>query len=66
MFLLDGVVVTSASDLSSASKCEFAFARQLDSMFSRLWLADGVTIELDPFLVRTRKRGMSTRFTALL
>lgn len=35
-------------------------------MFSRLWLADGVTIELDPFLVRARKRGMSTRFTALL
>ncbi len=30
MFLLDGVVVTSPSDLTLASKCEYAFAVQLD------------------------------------
>ena len=30
MFLLDGAVVTSPSDLTLASKCEYAFAVQLD------------------------------------
>ena len=30
MFLLDGAVVTSPSDLTLASKCEYAFAVQVD------------------------------------
>jgi RecB family nuclease, putative, TM0106 family len=36
MFLLDGVVVTSASDLTAASKCEFAFLRALDAKLGRV------------------------------
>ncbi|MDR5698596.1 TM0106 family RecB-like putative nuclease [Agromyces aerolatus] len=35
MFLLDGSVVTSASDLKKASDCEFAFLRELDVKLGR-------------------------------
>jgi uncharacterized protein len=36
MFLLDDTVVTSASDLTTASKCEFAFLRALDVKLGRI------------------------------
>src|SRR5689334_11121593 len=35
MFLLNGSVVTSASDLKKASDCEFAFLRELDVKLGR-------------------------------
>ena len=35
MYLLDGSVVTSASDLKKASECEFAFLRELDLKLGR-------------------------------
>ena len=35
MYLLDGSVVTSASDLKKASECEFAFLRELDVKLGR-------------------------------
>lgn len=35
MFLRDGMLVTSASDLSAASACEFAFLRRLDQKLGR-------------------------------
>ncbi|MRG59421.1 TM0106 family RecB-like putative nuclease [Agromyces sp. CFH 90414] len=35
MFILDGSVVTSASDLKKASDCEFAFLRELDVKLGR-------------------------------
>ncbi len=55
MFLLsDTTVVTSASDLSSASTCEFGFARQLDVKLGR---AAGVEVEPDPMLVRAGSLG---------
>jgi predicted RecB family nuclease len=36
VFLLDGTLVTSASDLTAASKCEFAFLRALDAKLGRV------------------------------
>ncbi len=36
MYLLNGGVVTSASDLTTASKCEFAFLRSLDAKLDRI------------------------------
>jgi predicted RecB family nuclease len=54
MFLLDGVVVTSASDLTSASKCEFAFLRTLDVKLGRIEAAEEVE---DPMYVRTSRLG---------
>ncbi len=36
MFLMENVVVTSPSDLTTASKCEFAFARLLDGKLGRV------------------------------
>ena len=36
MYLLDETVVTSASDLTTASKCEFAFLRALDARLGRI------------------------------
>jgi len=36
VFLLDGAVVTSASDLTAASKCEFAYLRALDAKLGRI------------------------------
>jgi uncharacterized protein len=35
MYLVDGTVVTSASDLKKASECEFAFLRALDAKLGR-------------------------------
>ena len=35
MFVVDGSVVTSASDLKKASECEFAFLRELDVKLGR-------------------------------
>ena len=54
MFLLDGVIVTSASDLTEASKCEFAFLRALDVKLGRLEKTE--TIE-DPMYVRSSRMG---------
>ncbi|MFF1878777.1 TM0106 family RecB-like putative nuclease [Leifsonia sp. NPDC058230] len=54
MFLLDGVVVTSASDLTNASKCEFAFLRTLDVKLGRIEAAEEVE---DPMYVRTSRLG---------
>ena len=36
MYLVDGTVVTSASDLKKASECEFAFLRALDAKLGRI------------------------------
>src|SRR5690554_2511676 len=58
MFLsdeIDGrVVYTSASDLTVASKCEFAFLRALDA---RLGCIDAVEPKPDPMLERTGRLG---------
>ncbi|MEL4320257.1 TM0106 family RecB-like putative nuclease [Leifsonia sp. YIM 134122] len=54
MFLLDGTVVTSASDLTSASKCEFAFLRKLDAKLGRI---DAVPDAEDAMLARTAVLG---------
>ncbi|MGO4534020.1 TM0106 family RecB-like putative nuclease [Leifsonia sp. 2MCAF36] len=54
MFLLDGVIVTSASDLTEASKCEFAFLRTLDVKLGRLEKTEEVE---DPMYVRSARMG---------
>jgi uncharacterized protein len=54
MFLLDGVVITSASDLTEASKCEFAFLRTLDEKLGRIEKAEKVD---DPMYVRSSRLG---------
>jgi predicted RecB family nuclease len=54
MFLLDGDVVTSASDLTAASKCEFAFLRKLDAKLGRI---DAVPDKVDAMLERTSRLG---------
>lgn len=54
MFLLEGDVVTSASDLSAASKCEFAFLRRLDAKLGRI---DPIPDKVDAMLERTSKLG---------
>ncbi|MDR6970966.1 uncharacterized protein J2W45_001276 [Leifsonia shinshuensis] len=54
MFLLDGVIVTSASDLTEASKCEFAFLRALDVKLGRLEKTEEIE---DPMYVRSSRMG---------
>ncbi|MFF3602017.1 PD-(D/E)XK nuclease family protein, partial [Kitasatospora indigofera] len=54
MFLRDDVVVTSASDLSTASKCEFAFLRTLDAKLGRI---DAVASAGDAMLERAGRLG---------
>lgn len=54
MFLLDGVIVTSASDLTEASKCEFAFLRTLDVKLGRLEKTEEIE---DPMYVRSARMG---------
>jgi uncharacterized protein len=54
VFLLDGVIVTSASDLTEASKCEFAFLRSLDVKLGRIEKTDEVD---DPMYVRSSRLG---------
>src|SRR4051812_11631187 len=54
MFLLDGRVVTSASDLTNASKCEFAFLRKLDAKLGRI---EAVPDLEDAMLERTARLG---------
>jgi predicted RecB family nuclease len=54
MFLLDGAVVTSASDLTAASKCEFAFLRALDAKLGRIQAVDE---QPDPMLERAARLG---------
>ena len=57
MFLLDGsteVVVTSPTDLTLASKCEFAFLRVLDVKLGRIAALD---VDEDPMLKRTGALG---------
>ena len=54
MFLLDGGVVTSASDLSAASVCEFAFLRRIDAKLGRI---DSVPDPIDAMLERTSRLG---------
>ncbi|MBC7517568.1 MAG: TM0106 family RecB-like putative nuclease [Microbacteriaceae bacterium] len=54
MYLLDSTVITSASDLSTASGCEFAFARKLDVLLGRIPAA---TTEPDAMLQRTATLG---------
>src|SRR5690606_41544520 len=48
------VVYTSASDLTVASKCEFAFLRALDARLGRI---DAVEPKPDPMLERTGRLG---------
>jgi len=54
MFLLDHTVVTSPSDLTTASKCEFAFARQLDA---KLGLIEIERQARDPLEARAAELG---------
>ena len=54
MFLLDGDVVSSASDLTAASKCEFAFLRKLDAKLGRISAVDD---KADAMLERTGRLG---------
>ncbi|MBC7725627.1 MAG: TM0106 family RecB-like putative nuclease [Burkholderiaceae bacterium] len=54
MFLLDTTVVTSASDLTTASKCEFAFLRTLDAKLGRI---PRVAEAADAMLDRTARLG---------
>ncbi|ANF33292.1 DNA helicase [Leifsonia xyli] len=54
MFLLDGVIVTSASDLTEASKCEFAFLRTVDVKLGRLEKTEEIE---DPMYVRSSRMG---------
>ncbi|MEJ3406133.1 TM0106 family RecB-like putative nuclease [Rathayibacter sp. YIM 133350] len=54
MFLLDGTVITSASDLTNASKCEFAFLRALDAKLGRI---EAVPDPEDAMLDRTARLG---------
>lgn len=55
MFLLpDLALVTSASDLTLASKCEFAFLRTLD--FKLGWI-EGIPENVDPMLARAGELG---------
>ena len=54
MFLLDGDVVTSASDLTAASKCEFAFLRKLDAKLGRIGAVDD---KAEAMLERTGRLG---------
>ena len=54
MYLLDSVVITSASDLSTASACEYAFARKLDVLLGRI---PATTAEPDAMLQRTATLG---------
>lgn len=54
MFFLDGEVVTSASDLTTASKCEFDFLRRLDAKLGWIDRPDDVA---DAMLERTSQLG---------
>lgn len=55
MFLLpDGVLVTSASDLTLASQCEFAFLRKLDQLRGRI---ERIDAKSDALLDRTAALG---------
>ncbi|MEO8907639.1 MAG: TM0106 family RecB-like putative nuclease, partial [Microbacteriaceae bacterium] len=54
MFLLDDTVVTSASDLTAASNCEFAFLRGLDVKLGR---TDRLEIAPDAMYERTSRLG---------
>lgn len=54
MFLLDGSAITSASDLSNASYCEFAFLRGIDAKLERI---DKLVEPEDEMLMRTSKLG---------
>ncbi|MDQ0576774.1 TM0106 family RecB-like putative nuclease [Agromyces albus] len=54
MYLVDGTVVTSASDLKKASECEFAFLRALDAKLGRI---DPVPDPEDAMLERSGRMG---------
>ncbi|MGK9148416.1 TM0106 family RecB-like putative nuclease [Plantibacter flavus] len=54
MFLLDGSAITSASDLSNASYCEFAFLRGIDAKLGRI---EKLVEPEDEMLLRTSKLG---------
>lgn len=54
MFIRGGSVVTSATDLSTASACEFAFLRALDVKLGR---GDALEVVDDPMLVRAAGLG---------
>ncbi|RXZ48212.1 PD-(D/E)XK nuclease family protein, partial [Agromyces binzhouensis] len=54
MYLADGTVVTSASDLKKASDCEFAFLRELDVKLGRETLFEPVA---DAMLERAGRMG---------
>lgn len=54
MFVLDGAVVTSPSDLTLASRCEFAFALALDARLGKVMLEQ---VERDPIEARAAALG---------
>jgi predicted RecB family nuclease len=54
MFLLEDTVVTSASDLTAASVCEFAFLRGLDAKLGRI---EALAVTPDAMYQRTSRLG---------
>ncbi|MFF0815477.1 TM0106 family RecB-like putative nuclease [Rhodococcus sp. NPDC003318] len=57
MFLLDDVLIHSASDLSQAADCEFALLRRLDAKLGRTAPGADRTDAPDPMLARTSALG---------
>ncbi|MFC7447116.1 TM0106 family RecB-like putative nuclease [Rhodococcus daqingensis] len=55
MFLLDDVLIYSASDLSQAAECEYALLRRLDAKLGRIEPTDAD--RADPMLARTSELG---------
>ncbi|AQA24496.1 ATPase domain protein [Rhodococcus sp. MTM3W5.2] len=55
MFLLDDVLIFSASDLSQAAECEYALLRRLDAKLGRIEPAGAD--RTDPMLARTSELG---------
>ncbi|MCB1297726.1 MAG: TM0106 family RecB-like putative nuclease, partial [Microthrixaceae bacterium] len=54
MYIHNGSIVTSASDLSAAAHCEFAVLRRLDALLGRI---DAVVAPEDPMLARAAALG---------
>lgn len=57
VFLLDDVLIHSASDLTQAAGCEFALLRRLDARLGRTAPGNERTDEPDPMLARTSALG---------
>ena len=58
MFVVDGSVVTSASDLKKASECEFAFLRELDVKLGRDTLFEPIRTHLADYATLSYVAGL--------